>query len=181
MNIFLTSATGYVGAAVAQCLRGRGHAVVALARSARTGEHLRRNGVQAVPGDLARAESYRAEVERADVVVHTAFEYSADGAENLELDIAATRTLLSARRVIYTSNAYLPGVGTERLAETTVLSGRLRRLETERMVLASPASNAVIRLGMVYGGHGGGTIAALFACARGGGRLTCPADVVSNR
>lgn len=167
MKIFLTSATGYVGAAVAQCLRGRGHAVMGLARSARSVARLCRDGIQPVPGDLAQPESYRAAVASADAVVHTAFEYSAAGAENFALDVAATRALLSARRLIYTSNAYRPSA----------------RLEAEHCVLAdeSSASNAVIRLGMVYGGHGGGTICALFAAARRSGRLACPAAVVGNR
>ena len=162
MHVFLTSATGYVGAAVATCLQARGHAVEALARSVNSAERLRAAGIRPVPGNLARAETYRDAAESADAVVHTAFEYSADGAENLELDRQATRTLLRARRLIYTSNAYRP------------------RIDVEQM-LASAPSAAAIRVGMVYGGWGGGTIASLFATARRSGRLPYRRDAADNR
>lgn len=162
MRVFLTSATGYVGAAVATRLRARGHTVAALARSTASAERLLAAGVRPVPGNLARAETYGDEAEKADAVLHTAFEYSDDGAENLDLDRQATRSLLRARRLIYTSNAYRP------------------RIDVEQM-LASAASAAAIRVGMVYGGHGGGTVASVFATARRSGRLPYPREVADNR
>jgi len=166
MNVFLTSATGYVGAAVAARLQARGHAVAALARSTVSAERLRVAGIRAIPGNLARSDTYRDEAGRADVCVHTAFEYSADGAENLELDLYATRLLLREGRLIYTSNGYWP----------------LPRRDTEHAVLGKTSSrNAVIRLGMVYGGHGGGTITSLFAAARRSGCLPYPRAAAENR
>jgi len=153
MQIFITSATGYVGAAVAARLRAHGHSVMALARTSSSEQRLRAAGIQAVPGDLAQADSYRDATASADVVVHTAFEYSPDGAENLALDLQATRALLRGRRLIYTSNAYRP------------------RLETEREVLGGGSANSALRLGMVYGGRGGGTITSLFDSARRSGQL----------
>lgn len=183
MRVFLTSATGYVGAAVADRLRARGHLVAALGRNDRSVERLRRNGIQPVPGDLARAEAWLHEASRADVIVHTAFEYSANGAENLDLDLRATGALLHVARLIYTSNGYLPGIDAERLVETPQVDGRRRRFAVERTVLegGGSASNAVIRLGMVYGGHGGGTIASLFAAARRSGQLPYPRAAPDNR
>lgn len=163
MRIFITSATGYVGAGVAARLRARGHSIAALARTTGSEERVRAAGIRVVSGDLARAESYRDEAERADVIVHTAFEYSADGAENLDLDTHATQMLLRGRRLIYTSNAYRP------------------RLETERMVLAEESTNAVVRLGMVYGGFGGGTISSLFDAARRSQQLPYPRAAADNR
>lgn len=160
MRVFLTSATGYVGAAVAARLRARGHAVAALARSAGSEMRLQAVGIRPVPGNLARAETYGVEVDSADAVVHTAFEYSAEGVENLDLDMQATRTLLRARRLIYTSNAYRPRIGVERLL--------------------GPSATA-IRVGMVYGGCGGGTIASLFAAARRSGHLPYLLDAANNR
>jgi nucleoside-diphosphate-sugar epimerase len=160
MRVFLTSATGYVGAAVATRLQARGHAVAALARSAGSEARLRVAGIRPVPGNLARAETYGVEVESADAVVHTAFEYSTDGAENLDLDLQATGTLLRARRLIYTSNAYRP------------------RIAVERML--GPSAVA-IRVGMVYGGCGGGTIASLFAAARRNGQLPYLRDAANHR
>jgi nucleoside-diphosphate-sugar epimerase len=163
MQIFLTSATGYVGAAVATRLRARGHSMTALARSNSSEQRLRVAGVQIVPGDLARSETYRDATARADVIVHTAFEYSADGAENIELDLHATQMLLHGRRLIYTSNGYRP------------------RLEAERRVLAQESANAVVRVGMVYGGCGGGTICSLFDTAHRSRQLPYPRAAADNR
>lgn len=163
MRIFITSATGYVGASVAARLRARGHSIAALARTTGSEQRLRTAGVRVVPGDLARGETYRDETARADVTVHTAFEYSADGAENLDLDLHATRALLHGRRLIYTSNGYRP------------------RLETERTVLAAGSANAVVRLGMVYGGFGGGTISSLFGAAQRSRQLPYPRAALDNR
>jgi nucleoside-diphosphate-sugar epimerase len=162
MHVFLTSATGYVGAAVAARLRARGHTVAALARSANSEERLRALGIRPVPGNLAQAATYRDAAEHADAVVHTAFEYSADGAENLDLDLQATRTLLCARRLIYTSNAYRP------------------RIEVEQMLVSAPSA-AAIRVGMVYGGCSGGTIASLFAAAQYNAHLPYLRDAANNR
>ena len=162
MQIFITSATGYVGAAVAARLRAHGHSISALARTSSSEQRLRAAGIRSVPGDLARAESYRDATARADVIVHTAFEYSPDGAENLELDQQSTRALLRGRRLIYTSNAYRP------------------RFETERAVLGAGSANSVLRLGMVYGG-GGGTIASLFDSARRRSQLPYLRQAAGNR
>ena len=163
MQIFITSATGYVGAAVAAQLRAHGHSVMALARSSSSEQRLRAAGVQILPGNLARAETFRGATAAADVVVHTAFEYSPDGAENLELDLQSTRALLRGRRLLYTSNAYRP------------------RLEAERMVLAAGSGNSVLRLGMVYGRTGGGTIASLFDSARRSRQLPYLQEAAGNR
>jgi nucleoside-diphosphate-sugar epimerase len=147
---------------VAARLRARGHTVAALARSANSEERLRALGVRPVPGNLAQAATYRDAAENADAVVHTAFEYSADGAENLDLDLQPTRTLLCARRLVYTSNAYRP------------------RVEVEQMLVSAPSA-AAIRVGMVYGGYGGGTISSLFAAARRSRHLPCLRDAANNR
>ena len=163
MQIFITSATGYVGAAVATRLRAHGHSVMALARTSSSEQRLRTAGIHVVPGNLARAETYRDATAAADVIVHTAFEYSPDGEENLELDLQSTRALLRGRRLIYTSNAYRP------------------RFATERAVLGAGSANCALRLGMVYGGRGGGTIASLFDSARRSGQLPYLQQLAGNR
>ncbi|HKQ15355.1 MAG TPA: NAD-dependent epimerase/dehydratase family protein [Steroidobacteraceae bacterium] len=163
MQIFITSATGYVGAAVAACLRAHGHSITALARTPASEQRLHSAGIQVVRGDLAQADTYRAAAKNADVLIHTAFEYSADGAENLELDRQATRALPRGRRLIYTSNGYRP------------------RVDTERSVLAASTTNSVLRLGMVYGRTGGGTIASLFGSAHRSRQLPYLADAAENR
>lgn len=171
MQIFITSATGYVGAAVATRLRAHGHSITALARSASSEQRLRNCGAEVVRGDLDRPETFLATVAAADAIVHTAFAYFPDGSENLALDMNSARLLSLAvgtgrvQRFVYTSNAYRP------------------RLETEQLLFASAAgsSTAAVRVGMVYGGCGGGTIASLFASAHRARQLPYLQQAAENR
>lgn len=179
MDIFMTNATGYVGRAVALHLAGRGHRIAALARSPASAVEVARIGMRPVLGELGEPAVYADEVRAAQAVIHTAFEYRADGSENSELDIAATHALLAAarsgkpRQFIYTSNGYLPHVSGEHLIDAAGLEGPARlgrgwRLGVEREVAAAGHANfntAVLRLGLVYGGRGGGSITSLFEAA----------------
>lgn len=188
MNIFLTNASGYVGSAVAEALRQRGHQVSSLARHQASIAKLCDRKVLPVPGELGRPESFLSAAMAADVVVHTAFEYFPDGSENADLDTTVTRALIEAlgqhkrQRLIYTSNAYLPQVEHEALVAAAQITNkeeqaRAWRLQVERLVVEadSPAlSTAVLRLGMVYGGQGGGTIDDLLQTARRSGALRFP-------
>lgn len=192
MDVFMTSATGYVGRAVALHFMRRGHRVAALARSPASAAEVGRLGVRAVPGELSDPAAYAAEASAAQAIVHTAFAYRADGSENGELDVAATRALLAAarngrtRHVIYTSNAYLPHVAGEHLvdaADDSAQAGRAWRLDLEREVIAAgraDAHTAVLRLGMVYGGRGG-TITDLFEAASRANVLPYLTAVCGNR
>jgi len=172
MNIFMTNASGHVGMAVAAELAARGHVVVALARSDVSAERVRAAGAVPVRGELADPDGYLDHARRADAVVHTAFEYAADGSERTALDLLAVRRLREAvgdaGHLIYTSNGYLPELTDEapvhalRSADPAVRA-RGWRLEAEREALSAPRA-AVIRLGMVYGGAGG-TVADLFSAA----------------
>lgn len=52
MKIFLTGATGYVGSAVAERLKGRGYEVLGLARNEESEAKLNERKIEAVRGDL---------------------------------------------------------------------------------------------------------------------------------
>lgn len=73
MNVFITGATGFVGAAITQELLAHGHRVLGLARSARSAAALERAGARAIRGDLADPAALRKGVERCDAIVHAGF------------------------------------------------------------------------------------------------------------
>jgi nucleoside-diphosphate-sugar epimerase len=94
MDVFITGATGFVGAAVTREFLRCGHRVLGLARSARSAAALEQAGAQALRGDLADAAALRAGVKRCDAVVHAGFVHDfARFAEACALDRAAIETL----------------------------------------------------------------------------------------
>ncbi|HET9623576.1 MAG TPA: NAD(P)H-binding protein [Kofleriaceae bacterium] len=172
MRIFLTGATGYVGAAILATLQRAGHVVVALVRSPAQAAALAARGVDAIVGDLAAPDGYLAAAAACDAVVHAAFQYTASGEEDRAREQQATRALAgAARHFVYTANAYLLDTAGRAPVDEAVdprlvsASHGAWRFDLEREVLAAPA--AVIRLGMVYG-NDRGTVADLFAA---GGRV----------
>ncbi|MEU3983965.1 NAD-dependent epimerase/dehydratase family protein [Streptomyces sp. NPDC026672] len=72
MRILVTGATGYLGRAVSQRLKGAGHDVTAVARDTVGLSALTAAGFHAVRGDLSDPTSLRDAVEEAEAVVETA-------------------------------------------------------------------------------------------------------------
>ncbi len=96
MKYFITGATGFIGARVAEKLTARGDRVVALARDPIQADELRAMGVELARGDITERESMRAPMQGADSVIHSAAIYeiayydrarmraaNVDGAENV--------------------------------------------------------------------------------------------------
>jgi len=173
VRIFLTGATGHVGASVLSALRRAGHSVVALVRSPARAEAIATAGVTPIVGDLADPDVYAGAAGSCDAIVHTAFEYGPAGEEDRERDERAVVALLASAspHLVYTSNAYLlDTTGREPVDETVDVAtvgrpGGTWRFALERRVLEAPIPAAIVRPGMVYGGQRG-TVADLFA-ARG--------------
>jgi nucleoside-diphosphate-sugar epimerase len=164
-TVFVTGATGYIGAVVCEKLRGAGHETVGLARSDESARKLAAAGVRPHRGDLADAASLASACRAADGVIHTAAEW---GPHFGERDRAAVVAMLDAlagtdKPFVYTSGTWVMGSTGGRLAgEMFPLNPPAAvawRTAVERMVLDAverKVCGVVVRPAMVHG-RGGGT------------------------
>jgi nucleoside-diphosphate-sugar epimerase len=184
MRIFLTGATGYVGAAVLDALVRAGHDVTALVRDNEKAARVAARGGHPVIGNLAEPASFHGSAEGQDGYVHAAFDYASTRGPAIEraaLDaiIAAAkrpRTAGSAapsrRFIVYTSGVWVLGKATEPVSEDAPVHPIPLvswRTEHERLVLdaGDHVRTAVVRPGVVYGG-GRGMVGDIFKAATQG-------------
>ncbi len=99
MRIFLTGASGFIGSRILPALQASGHQVIGLARSDATAQAPEAAGVEVHRGTLDAPDSLLAGVERADAVIHTAFDHDFSRfAANCEKDRQAILTMGGAAR-----------------------------------------------------------------------------------
>jgi nucleoside-diphosphate-sugar epimerase len=160
MRVFITGATGFVGGAVAEAFRRRGHRVAGLTRTAAKGRALAEREIEPALGDMKDPASYAGASQAADVLVHCAAEYTADyqGLDRRTVDaFIALAKGSRARTIVYTSGVWQYGAtGSEPVDETSAFEGKPLapwRSEHEKLVLA--AGGLVIRPGCLYGRSGG--------------------------
>ncbi len=185
MRIFLTGATGYIGAAVLDALVRAGHDVTALVRDNEKAARVTARGAHPVIGNLGEPESYRAVAEAQDGYVHTAFDFApgrGPAIERLALDalLAAARrprtagsTAPARRFIIYTSGTWVLGRAPEPASEESPINPIplvAWRPELEELVMN--ASNGhlrtvVVRPAAVYG-SGAGVVGDIFRDASNG-------------
>ena len=169
MRVFVTGASGYAGYYAALRLADAGHLVTGLVRNPDQPRLnlLRIHEVMLLQGDVAQPETYRAELERSDVVLHTMLDkkrpFETDRALFAALDCLPPRT--PARRFIYTTGCSIFGkVGVETIDEGTEpnpdhpLAFR-RGLEREALALKN-ASTVVVRPGFMFGYDGYNSVSA---------------------
>jgi nucleoside-diphosphate-sugar epimerase len=163
MKVFVTGATGFVGAAVAAALAKRGHQVAGLARSEASQRKLRGLGYEVVAGSLSDHAALAQAAREADAVVHAG---ATGDAENGEVDAAVVRVLLDAlrgseKRFAYTSGVWVYGsTGDTAAIEATPLNPPALvafRAAVEATVLdaADDLVTVIIRPSVVYGGRRG--------------------------
>lgn len=75
MRIFLTGATGFIGRAVLSDLLQAGHQVIGMTRSEDGARALESSGAEPHLGTLEDLASIRSGAEKADAVIHTAFDH----------------------------------------------------------------------------------------------------------
>lgn len=128
MHIFVTGATGFIGSAIVTDLIHAGHNVTGLVRSDAGAETLARQGATAHRGDLTDLDSLRAGAERADGVIHTAFNHDfSTYRDNCEMD----------RRIIAALGSALIGSNRPLLVTSGIGILPTRRLLTEDVAPAT--------------------------------------------
>jgi nucleoside-diphosphate-sugar epimerase len=185
MRIFLTGATGYIGAAVLDALVRGGHDVTALVRDNEKARRVAKRGAHPVIGNLGEPGSFRGSAEAHDGYVHAAFDYASGRGAAIEQ--AALETIIAAakrprtagasapakRFVIYTSGVWILGKTPEAVAEDAPINPialAAFRPGHERLVLGAAGDHLrtiVVRPGVVYGG-GDGMIGDIFKAASNG-------------
>src|SRR6185503_4392306 len=125
MRIFLTGATGYIGAAVLDALVRGGHDVTALVRDNQKAARVTARGGHPIVGNLADPESFRAAADAQDGYIHTAYDSTSNGGPSVDrasLDVIVAgakrrRTPASKtpkkRFIIYTSGVWVLGAAPE--------------------------------------------------------------------
>ncbi len=121
MRLFLTGATGFVGAHVARLAAAQGGDLRLLTRSSSNQVHLP-PGAELVLGDLREPEKFASALSGCDALLHIAADYRLwvpDPEEMYKANVAGTRTLLrlareaGVRRVVYTSSVATMGFKTD--------------------------------------------------------------------
>lgn len=127
MKVFITGATGFVGAHVARKLVGRGDEVLALVRPTSNtallamlrGAVCTEAALTAVTGDLTQPQTYASALEGADQLYHVAADYrlwARDPREIYHSNVDGTRAVLQTAlergvgRVVYTSTVGCLGI-----------------------------------------------------------------------
>jgi nucleoside-diphosphate-sugar epimerase len=164
MHLLLLGATGSIGAPVLRKLLGRGHDIVALARSDASAAKLGQAGASVVRGDIGDPMEWLPVLRHIDGVIHTACDF----ASPME---AIDRRLLGALlpylakhskrpRFVYTGGCWLFGPTGTKVADEDARFAPLDAFawmvpHLERVLASGEVEGLVVHPAMVYGGEGG--------------------------
>ncbi len=178
MRVFLTGASGFIGAGIGRALIAAGHEVLGLARSECSADRLRAAGIKPLGGDLSDPQALAAGAASTDATIHAGFPRDAYDQldQAIRIDTGAIQTLRNvlvgtSKRLVYTSGIGVVG-DTEGKAVTEdeplhTPPGLTWRRELE--LAALEFGGIAIRPAFVYGGGGGAILVTLIrdAVARG--------------
>lgn len=177
MRIFLTGATGFIGSAIVPELLKAGHRVVGMTRSEAGARALEAAGAEVHRGMLEEPESLRRGAEKADAVIHTAFDHDFSRfVENCRKDSRAIEALGeglkgSDRPLVITSGTGLgnaePGKpATEDVCNMEHPNPRIASEQAGNALLDAGVNVSVVRLPQVHDTVKQGLITPLVAIAR---------------
>lgn len=199
MRIFLTGATGFIGSALVPELIAAGHHVIGMTRSDAGAKALAEAGAEPYRGTLEEPETLRRGAEKADAVIHTAFDHDFSRfVENCEKDKRAIAALGAAlagsdRPLVITSGT---GMGSgehgepasEDVINLTHPNPRVASEMAGNALLEQGINVSVVRLPQVHNPYKQGLISPLVGIARekgvcayvGEGRNRWPAGHLSD-
>ena len=182
MRIFLTGATGFIGSKLIPELLQAGHHVLGLTRSDAGAKELTAAGAEVHRGDLEDPTTLRRGAEKADAVIHCAFDHDFSRfVENCQKDkrnIEAIGEALvgSKRPLIVTSGTGMGSRGPGELASEDIFDAshanpRKISEETGAAVAARGVNVSYVRLPQVHDTKKQGLITPLIEISRAKGRV----------
>jgi nucleoside-diphosphate-sugar epimerase len=182
MRIFLTGATGFIGSKIIPELLRAGHQVLGLTRSDAGAKQLTAAGAEVHRGDLEDPTTLRRGAEKADAVIHCAFDHDFSRfAENCQKDrrniLALGEALVgSTRPLLITSGTPMgsrgPGeLATEDVFDATLAHPRKISEETGAALAERGVNVSYVRLPQVHDTKKQGLITPLVEIARAKGRV----------
>jgi nucleoside-diphosphate-sugar epimerase len=182
MRIFLTGATGFIGSKIIPELLQAGHQVLGLTRSDAGAEQLMAAGAEVHRGDLEDPTTLRRGAEKADAVIHCAFDHDfshfVENCQKDKLNIEAIGEALvgSKRPLIVTSGTGMGSRGPGELASEDVFDAshanpRKISEETGAAVAARGVNVSYVRLPQVHDTKKQGLISPLIEISRAKGRV----------
>ncbi len=177
MQIFITGATGFIGSAVIPELLAAGHQVLGLTRSEQGADRLRAMGAEAHQGTLEDLDSLSRGADRADAVIHLAFDhdfsnYEANCRKDADAIEALGKPLVGSDRPMLITSAIGMGIATPgELAKETVLDLQHKnpRIASEKAgqdLLQAGVNLITIRLSQIHDIRRQGLVSYLIDAAR---------------
>jgi len=177
MRVFVTGATGFIGSALVPDLIQAGHSVLGLTRSDEGAEALRKAGAKPHHGDIYDLDSMRAGAEKADAVIHLAFNHDfSKFVETAETDRrvieAMGEVLLGSDRPLIITSGTAVAAGTSEISTeldpppSSQVNPRAATEEAAAAVTERGGKVMVVRLSQIHDTHKQGFVSYIIKAAQ---------------